>query len=656
VGQVTLDATVVQMSDAELAKTLRLEPGTLADFARTIAQSPSSTIEPVGLRSDVPGRRALELLGAERGEREIVAGLSLERTIGEGGMGIVRLATQRSLGRKVAVKTLRAETKSEQATLRLLREAWVTGSLEHPNIVPVYDLGLDEDGSPIIVLKKIEGVTWESLLRDAAQVKERFGAADLLEYNLRILVQLCNAVSLAHARGILHRDLKPENVMIGSFGEVYLVDWGIAVSLRDDPTGRLPLASEAKEIAGTPCYMAPEMLGALGGLSEATDVYLLGAVLHEVLTGAPPHQGSFREIVASILLSNPSYGPDVPIELAAIAKKAMSREAIERFSTADELRKRLEWYLRHRGSLALSTIASHKLAEMRALVAAGNADRERVHPLAAEARFGFRQALEASPENDAARSGLRDATEAVVDFELALGKPDAAAAALAELADPPAALARRVARALEDERRERERLRKLEAGFDLRTGRRTRLATGIILGTIWALGPQIGPYVERRIEGGGASPMRLMFIWTSGLVIVLAIMARWGRESLNKTVVNRSMGVACLLVFSGQFFLELVCQLRGVPFVTAMILHYVVWFLVTAVTATFLDRRLLPSAFAYLAGVILTCLWPDRLWDLMSLSHGFLLVNAIAAWSTREDKLGKLVGSGLDRVSGAKRG
>src|SRR5205823_858453 len=118
--------------------------------AKTFAQNPHSTIEPSPKeRADTPGRRAVE--GLEGVHRTIVAGLALEKTIGEGGMGIVRLATQRSLGRKVAVKTLRPETRSEAATLRLLREAWVTGSLEHPNIVPVYDLGIDDDGSPIII-------------------------------------------------------------------------------------------------------------------------------------------------------------------------------------------------------------------------------------------------------------------------------------------------------------------------------------------------------------------------------------------------------------------------------------------------------------------------------------------------------------------------
>src|SRR5690606_8689637 len=102
------------------------------------------------------------------------------------------------------------------------------------------------------------------------------------------------AVRFAHARGVLHRDLKPGNVMIGNFGEVYLLDWGIAVALRDDGTGRFPLASEATELAGTPSYMAPEMLGREAGppLSERTDVYLAGAVLYELITGRPPHVGT----------------------------------------------------------------------------------------------------------------------------------------------------------------------------------------------------------------------------------------------------------------------------------------------------------------------------------------------------------------------------
>jgi serine/threonine protein kinase len=258
------------MGGTELLPTLSRE---LED---TIAQSPRSTVEPTMVQVDSIGRRAVAGLDETR-TSQFAEGLALGKTLGEGGMGLVRAATQRSLGRQVAVKTLKPDAKNDQATLRLLREAWVTGSLEHPNIVPVYDLGLGEDGAPVIVLKLIEGSPWSDVARAPADHAE-----DLLEKNLRIFLQVCNAVALAHSRGVIHRDLKLENVMVGRFGEVYLVDWGIAVSLRPDPTGRLPLASEAKEMAGTPAYMAPEMLGS-GVLTERTDVYLLGAILHELL-------------------------------------------------------------------------------------------------------------------------------------------------------------------------------------------------------------------------------------------------------------------------------------------------------------------------------------------------------------------------------------
>lgn len=135
-------ATLATLSDDALARTLQMNVADFADVAATIARSPHSTIEPAQRASaDAMGRRALLDLGAARSAHGIASGLDLEQTIGEGGMGIVRLATQRSLGRKVAVKTLRPAARNDAATLRLLREAWVTGTLEHPNIVPVYDLG-----------------------------------------------------------------------------------------------------------------------------------------------------------------------------------------------------------------------------------------------------------------------------------------------------------------------------------------------------------------------------------------------------------------------------------------------------------------------------------------------------------------------------------
>ncbi|MBM4362816.1 MAG: serine/threonine protein kinase, partial [Deltaproteobacteria bacterium] len=264
------------MSRGEGWQTVDARLATLsADEALTIAQRPRSTIVP----SDVgaPSQRDLALallrdLGVATEQR-----LRLERTLGEGGMGVVRLATQASMGRAVAVKTLRPGAADDLAALRLLREAWVAGQLEHPNVLPVYDVTLDEHGTPQVVMKRIDGVDLATLLADPAALRERAGG-DPTAFHLRVLMQVASALHFAHDRGILHRDVKPENVMLGRFDEVYVVDWGIAVSLRDDQDPRLPRVAEATDLAGTPAYLAPEMLeGDPSRLGPWTDVYLLGA-------------------------------------------------------------------------------------------------------------------------------------------------------------------------------------------------------------------------------------------------------------------------------------------------------------------------------------------------------------------------------------------
>ncbi|MBX3262433.1 MAG: serine/threonine protein kinase [Labilithrix sp.] len=630
-------ALLPTMSEEELARTFAMTPSSLAELARTVARSPGSTIEPARLRSSSAGKRALEGLGGAGAQAGVAGGLDLGAIIGEGGMGVVRTATQRSLGRKVAVKTLRPQVKTEQATLRLLREAWVTGSLEHPNIVPVYDLGLDEDGTPIIVLKHIEGLAWSELLGDAAAVEARFGATDLLEHNLRILVQLCNAVSLAHSRGILHRDLKPENVMVGRFGEVYLVDWGIAVSLKDDPTGRMPLAAEATEMAGTPSYMAPEMLGGRGKLDERTDVYLLGATLHELLVGRPPHTGeTFPQIVASILRSKFSFPPDVPPELGAIASRAMSRAPEDRYASAGELRQRLEWYLRHRGSLALSAEAALRVEEMRRELTLGgdlHDVRDRVHHLFAEARFGFRQAIRACDDNEAARLGLGTATEMVVVFELERGTPEAAAAALAELDTPPPELARRVAEAMRRREQERSRvanLEKLHADLDPATGRRTRMAAGAIMGVSWTIAPEICGWLYRAYQ---PTPRWVPYLFTALILAFAAVVVRWGRDSLAKTAVNRRTQAAAMTMFATQLALQLGGNLLGLSMLHIFILYVHNWFTAAAVFALFVDRRFWPSVTAFFAAFVGACALPEQVWHMMAAANAVLTVNLLVAWS-----------------------
>jgi eukaryotic-like serine/threonine-protein kinase len=274
----------------------------------------AATLATVDRRSTIrPG--ALDATRPDTAVTPAAAGLSpfadrlvLGTTIGEGGMAVVRIAKQTSLGREVAVKVLR-EDAADSASPRMLREAWITGTLEHPNIVPVHDLGVDGDGRPMLVLKRIEGRPWSELIGKRDEIRARFGM-DALEWNLQQLVHVCHAVAFAHSRGIVHRDLKPANIMIGGFGEVYVLDWGIAVSLIDDGTGRLPLASQCNELAGTLAYMAPEMLGP-GPIAEQTDVYLLGAMLYEIVAGTPPHmRESVSATLESIMRSKPVLSTD----------------------------------------------------------------------------------------------------------------------------------------------------------------------------------------------------------------------------------------------------------------------------------------------------------------------------------------------------------
>lgn len=180
---------------------------TMRGDAQTLARSPSSTVAPPS--DGELGRKALEAL--QRLTHDPRA-LEDEGPIGEGGMGVVHLARQVSLDRRVAIKFLRPDRGSTHDVEQLLSEAWTAGKLEHPNILPIHALALTADGKPVIVMKRIEGVTWSALLRDPGAMEAHAPGKVPLDEHLRILTQVCHAVHFAHTRGVVHRDLKPENV------------------------------------------------------------------------------------------------------------------------------------------------------------------------------------------------------------------------------------------------------------------------------------------------------------------------------------------------------------------------------------------------------------------------------------------------------------
>ena len=413
--------------------------------------------------------------------------------IGRGGMGVVWAGTQRALRRSVAVKELYADD-SERTRAHLLREAIVTGAIEHPNVVPVHLLGRNEDGRPLLVMKRIEGTPWRDQLVPLFTSK---GPAELatIEQQLHIFTQVCNAVDFAHSRGVLHRDLKPENVMLGSFGEVYVLDWGIA-RVTDEQSG-LPTLATDSEVVGTPGYMAPEMAaGDVDATDERTDVYLLGAALHELVIGKRRHEADgVLATLAAAYESKPYRYPDwVPEEMADICNRATHADPDQRFADVRSLREAVEAFMRHRSSRELSALALASLAELEQALE-GNVrkrtmDAVAIAGLVSEARFGLEQALAQWQGNREARKAQQRLRVLMIGYEIDNDNLRAAKAQLAALDEPHPELEARL-REAEAEARERVQeiadLERMRAEGDIRAHAMGRIGISWVFGGVLAV-------------------------------------------------------------------------------------------------------------------------------------------------------------------------
>lgn len=560
-------------------------------------------------------------------------------TLGEGAMGIVHLATQASLGRPVAVKALKKDLGDPEAARALLQEAWVTGSLEHPNIVPLYDLGLDADGRPVIVMKRIVGECWADLVHEPETVGRRYAAADQLEWNLRVFMQVCNAVHFAHAHGVLHLDLKPANVMIGGFGEVYLVDWGLAVSMAPDPRGRFPLATEVTTIRGTPSYIAPEMVTGEGDrLSERTDVYLLGAILFELVAGAPPHRGpSTLAVLYQAATERPELPDGAPGELADVCRRAMAMDPDERPDSAEDLRRAVEDFLRHRESIRLAEEATAQGAALMKLVseAADPSDPEvmqEVRSRFAATRFGFRQALVSWEGNTLARQGLEQVVRGAVEFELARGEARSAALFAGELDDVPDDLRARLDVALEeraDERDRAERFDELSRQQDPNIGIRTRTFVTVLLGLTWILVPLAATL---RPDSPWIHSYPGWIATSFGLLLIAAGLGAWGRESLSKTRINREIGRILVFMLFLQALMIVAAAVLEVDLAKMPVFLLILWTSALGSIVFTQESRLAPSLGVFLVGLLLAIWLPAwRITILSAVNVGFL-VNVLLIW------------------------
>ena len=283
------------------------------------------------------------------------------RALGEGGIGEVVAAVDQDIGREVAIKRLRPGMQGPSAVARFVDEIRTVGALEHPNIVPIHDVGVNDDGSLYFVMRCVQGQTLESII-------ERLQAGDALahaqwtfERRVHVFRQLLDAVAFAHGRGYVHRDIKPANVMIGPYGEVFLMDWGIAkpIGATDRPadksaapleTGRVT-ATHAGAIIGTPAYMSPEQ--ARGEPVDArSDVYSLCVLFHEWL--ALRHYLEDCKTVEAMLdgvqhahapapsfVPNP-FQPPAPMDLSWFVRKGLAKHPSGRYQSVREMIDRLD--------------------------------------------------------------------------------------------------------------------------------------------------------------------------------------------------------------------------------------------------------------------------------------------------------------------------
>ncbi len=305
--------------------------------------------------------------------------------LGKGGMGEVMAVRDEIVGREVALKRIRRTDPSDRLIARFLREATVQGRLEHPAIVPLYDIGRDAAGLPFFTMKKLAGTT---LAKVFAGDRREFP----LQRLLRAFVDVCLAIEYAHVRGVIHRDLKPDNIVLGEFGEVSVLDWGVAKVIGEPDgefgdvhsgshDGESPTATVPGTVVGTPGYMAPEQVRGAADIDGRADVYALGCLLFEVLAGSmlhPTGKAGMASATAGIDARPSVRAPErrIPPELDELCVHATAIDPDERIARARELGDRVQRYLDgDRDVAARQKLAAEHLARANAAFAAGDEQR-----------------------------------------------------------------------------------------------------------------------------------------------------------------------------------------------------------------------------------------------------------------------------------------
>ncbi|MCZ7647796.1 MAG: SUMF1/EgtB/PvdO family nonheme iron enzyme [Planctomycetota bacterium] len=384
--QVATDATPTARGGTRFARSTTT--ASRSTSAKALLQA-AKKLASISVSRLVVQERAVVDAPAERESVETAtADYEIERVLGEGGMGTVYIARQTAIDREIALKMIKAKL-ANNADIQavFLAEAAVTGDLEHPNIIPIYDLGVTADGGLFYAMKQAKGVSWKNVLGQKT-----------LQENVETLLKVADAVGFAHSRGIIHRDLKPENIMLGEFGEVLVMDWGLAACIKDG--GKIGRLTKDNAAGGTPAYMAPEMAtGKVELIGYRSDVHLLGAILYEIVTGVRPHGGKDMMDLLFNIATNKIQPSDKKGELVDIAMKAMEAKPEDRYPNVKAFQTAIRDTQKHFESIAMSDKAHARMEK---------AVQTRTYEDFAQALFGFEEALQMWPANRAAKQGALD--------------------------------------------------------------------------------------------------------------------------------------------------------------------------------------------------------------------------------------------------------
>lgn len=537
-GEVATDETV-WLSDPDAAG--RVSSGATGSDPSGPARSKPSVAVPTPDEGFVPRRRLASVGAGKSGETEY----RMVGRLGSGGTGFVYQAHQRSVDREVAVKVLRDElARDPQARSRFLAEARVIGALDHPNVIALHELGVDFDGNLFYSMKRVDGTSWDQRIETQSQ-KE----------NLETLLRVADGIRYAHSRGLIHRDLKPENVMLGQFGEVLLADWGLALS---HATAAADGSPHRSAIGGTPAYMAPELAtGDASAISFGTDIYLLGAILFQVLTGYPPHHGESLLACIRSAASNEIRPTRVNGELMEIAMRAMASRPQDRFATVDEFIAAIQDHRTHQQSDRLVRRARERIE---------SAGTENHYEAFRVADALLREAIEVWPENKAATRAIHELQLDFARTAAARGDLDLALALYEAAGEGESEASARLRVQIKERRQTEERQAKYSTLFTAspEAGLLVRLSSGEVVEAnpafvqllgyaeeeivgrripelnLWASPERRIEFVEKLRQGGAVENLEVPFVHRDGGRVDVLVSARTtevaGEEMLISTI------------------------------------------------------------------------------------------------------------------------